>query len=626
MAARFWVGGTGNWSDTAHWALTSGGAGGQAVPTSSDDVTLDANSGANATVTVDVAANANSVTINKSDITLIMSAALTVVGATTLTTGTFNTNGQAFTTGTFLSSNSNVRTITLGASLIVIKGNGVNGTSGAWETGTTTNLTFSAGTSTIKFTAITGAGVLFTPGGLSYNNITRDVTGATTQIANSLFINGNLTVTGTFTANGTTAAPNGRIVIVGQGAPGQGQAPKKITITAAAVSLSNVNFLNVIGAGAASWTGTSMGDCGSNSGITFDAPVNRYAVASGNLDSTAKWATSSGGATGASIPLPQDTALFDVAAPAGTYTFNWFMIPSIDCANGTGGAFTRTLSTGGNTWNLCGSLIMVSGMTFTDFGGGYTFVGDRAASITQAGRSLTGIIGCSKVGGTLTQNDDLSTTSTNSQALRLNAGTWDMNGHNLTGFALNTNGGGAIGYAEVRALQMRGGTLTLNGTGTVWGTGQNQTNLSILFTAGSALIDITDATATAKTFQTAGLAYPKLRHIAAGAAGLTIVSGGGNPGGSFYDLDLECATARTVTIPSITDPNHALTVIRNLILQGASGQLLSLVSGTVGSPAPIQVQSGRLDQINSFVSLSSDIKLRRRASHHGCGLAQLGVA
>src|SRR3990167_4136103 len=48
MAARFWVGGTDNWDATVgtKWATTSGGAGGAAVPTSADDVYLDANSGA----------------------------------------------------------------------------------------------------------------------------------------------------------------------------------------------------------------------------------------------------------------------------------------------------------------------------------------------------------------------------------------------------------------------------------------------------------------------------------------------------------------------------------------------------------------------------------------------------
>ena len=41
---RYWVGDTGNWSDTAHWSLTSGGAGGASVPDSSTSVYFDANS------------------------------------------------------------------------------------------------------------------------------------------------------------------------------------------------------------------------------------------------------------------------------------------------------------------------------------------------------------------------------------------------------------------------------------------------------------------------------------------------------------------------------------------------------------------------------------------------------
>lgn len=53
MANRYWVGGTANWDATAgtKWALTSGGAGGQAVPTTSDNVFFDANSGG-VTVTI----------------------------------------------------------------------------------------------------------------------------------------------------------------------------------------------------------------------------------------------------------------------------------------------------------------------------------------------------------------------------------------------------------------------------------------------------------------------------------------------------------------------------------------------------------------------------------------------
>jgi len=53
MANRFWVGGDADWDATAgtKWALTSGGAGGQAVPTAADDVFFDANDGKGGDIT-----------------------------------------------------------------------------------------------------------------------------------------------------------------------------------------------------------------------------------------------------------------------------------------------------------------------------------------------------------------------------------------------------------------------------------------------------------------------------------------------------------------------------------------------------------------------------------------------
>ncbi len=56
MANRFWVGGTGNWSDALnHWSASTGGAPNASEPTSSDNVYFDANSfdGASQVVTVD---------------------------------------------------------------------------------------------------------------------------------------------------------------------------------------------------------------------------------------------------------------------------------------------------------------------------------------------------------------------------------------------------------------------------------------------------------------------------------------------------------------------------------------------------------------------------------------------
>jgi hypothetical protein len=64
MADRYWVGGTGNWSDTNRWSDTSGGTPGASVPTSIDNVIFDASSNVGTgtfTVTVDGTASAPSI-------------------------------------------------------------------------------------------------------------------------------------------------------------------------------------------------------------------------------------------------------------------------------------------------------------------------------------------------------------------------------------------------------------------------------------------------------------------------------------------------------------------------------------------------------------------------------------
>ena len=68
MATYFWVGGAGTWDSatTTNWSLTSGGAGGASVPTSSDDVTFDsASHNDNYTVTITATANCANLTLNK---------------------------------------------------------------------------------------------------------------------------------------------------------------------------------------------------------------------------------------------------------------------------------------------------------------------------------------------------------------------------------------------------------------------------------------------------------------------------------------------------------------------------------------------------------------------------------
>lgn len=109
MALRYWVGGTANWDATAgtKWALTSGGAGGQAVPTSADDVFFDVASGA---VTVTLASPGATVgTINFTGFTgtFIFAANLSSGNTTLGASTTYTASGGNPTTYTFTPRNVN---------------------------------------------------------------------------------------------------------------------------------------------------------------------------------------------------------------------------------------------------------------------------------------------------------------------------------------------------------------------------------------------------------------------------------------------------------------------------------------------------------------------------------------
>jgi hypothetical protein len=237
MANRYWVGGTASWDGTAgsKWALTSGGAGGQAVPTAADDVFFDAASGA-VTCTITYAGSclslnftgftgtfaggSGSVTLN-GDLTLAAAMSWTQSGglifqgsgtktitsngrsitapigistlgivvqladafSTTstiqLTSGTFTTNNFNVTAASLLSSNSNTRTINLGSSTVTL-----GSSTPQIQFSTNTNLTFNAGTSTIAFTAfiveVTGGAVNGT--GVTFYNLSFSIVSSQFQL------------------------------------------------------------------------------------------------------------------------------------------------------------------------------------------------------------------------------------------------------------------------------------------------------------------------------------------------------------------------------------------------------------------------------------------------------------
>lgn len=147
MAARFWVGGTGTWdaSDTSHWAATSGGSSGASVPTSSDTVTFDGNSGASAVITVNADVQASSVSLG-------------TTGGNFTGTLDFATNNNSPTFGTFAFSGSGTRTLNMGSGTWTLNGTTAGG---GFDISTATGLTFSGASATVALTGNMTVGRIF---------------------------------------------------------------------------------------------------------------------------------------------------------------------------------------------------------------------------------------------------------------------------------------------------------------------------------------------------------------------------------------------------------------------------------------------------------------------------------
>lgn len=345
-----------------------------------------------------------------------------------LNTNNFNTNSSGFS-WQFSSNNSNTRSLTLGTSTLLI---------GSWDIGVSTGMTLSASSSTLT-QAITATTSFFNGGGLSYNNVTltqgsggaTTISGANTfsnltlqgagsglgsyTTATGASISGNQNITGTLTITGNSVSIRNFIYATTEGSP--------ITITASTVSINNSDFRDIIGAGSANWNLSSItggaGDCGGNSGITFNTPKNCYMKTAVSVNwSASNWFTTSGGSTAIvpSVPLPQDTAIFDassVSAASKTITIDAVMVrfPSIDF---TGVTNTPTFASGtGTSYEFYGRVILISGMTHTGTGT-WTFKGRGSNTLDGGGLTwpTTSAIIVNSISGTLSLASNFTSNST----------------------------------------------------------------------------------------------------------------------------------------------------------------------------------------------------------------------
>jgi hypothetical protein len=657
MANRFWVGGTATWDTaaTTPWAAASGGAGGASAPTLADDVFFDGNSGTG-TVTTSGNPPCKSITCTGFTGTLNIASSITVVGSVlfvagmtvsggtgltfggtgsytltsagktigqvtvsggctltladamllsgtlTMTQGTFSTGAGNFsvTAANFTSSNTNARTLNLGSSSVTIT---------STTTVTMTNLTINVGTSTWTTNNITTASgqivlydVVMTAGatlgsmssaGLSCHNLTLQTRAVATD---ELQIRSGATITcsGTFACAGNSTVNRPLIRSATLGLPA--------TINAAAVSLSNIGLQDITGAGAAAWNLSAIvggsGDCGGNSGITFTAATTRYAVVAGNASSTATWSVASGGVGGASIPLPQDTVVFDANSGAGTYTLDMPRVgKDITCTG-----FTRTLNYSSPITSF-GSLTLSSGMTFTS-NARWTLQGRGTHTVTSAGKTFSGVT-FSGPGSTYTLSDAITLTNNLVTAF----GTFNTAGFAVACFQFDNSA------TTTRTVNLSTSTVTLthNTTGQSWAT----TATGLTLSAASSIIVISVASASSRTFAGGGFTYGTLTYTVPGSTGGLIVTGANTFGAINFS---DTSNARTLTLPAST-----VTTVGAWNVNGTAGKLMAVVSSTPGTAAQLRpTATATLPFSSDYLSLQ-DIAAQSNTGGSGTGLWYAGV-
>ncbi len=633
MANRYWVGGTASWDDTAgtKWSTTSGGTGGESVPTTADDVfftnlstgtctILGSNTGAKsinctgftntitgtaninvagsvtlvagmtythtgtvtftATATLITAGNAFSgVEINGSGITVTLGSALNIATRTlTVNEGTFNTANFAVTAGLLRTFGASTRVITLGSSTVTLSG------STALDFDFPDTLTVNAGTSQINMShesaSFRGANKTFNNVSFTSTNLgTRTMTGANTfsnltlvasgNGLSQLSISSNQTVTGSFICAGSTAIAR---AFVRSDTIGTAR-----TLTCAAVTATNCDFRDITIAGAAApISPTRGGNCGGNSGITFPAAKFVYRVGTLTSWNSNSWATSSGGsALVNNFPLAQDSAVINNAGTLTSLSLNTYNIGTLFA-----GARTSALTLNHtNPATFYGSYTLGSGITVVSTAAA-TFSGRGTMVFTSAGKTITFQILIDTSSGTFQLGDAY--TATNS--ITLTRGTFNAFNFNVT--ATRFSGSGTL----TRTLTMGSGLWTLTGAGTTssnmpWFMGANSANQAgLTFSAADILLSNTGTTD--REFAGIGLSYNKLTIGGATGTSITTITSSN----SFTEL----ASTKTVA--------HTVRFAAN---QGTIGTWS--ITGTVGNVVTVNSSSAGTRRTFNLTNVTSGI-------------------
>ncbi len=494
---KYWVGGSGNSNDTAHWSASSGGAGGDGVPTASDDVIFDTASSTaeaaytftvNATFTcLDFTMDGPSAT-DATKVTWAGTSDMAISGSLNLVGGTAGITNN-YTGSIVFNAASGTKTISFNG--LFCAGNlAFNGAGATFQLSNTLYFsnakvltllagTFDANGQLVHF-AGTGGGIngAFT-GSSSFYDLRRQGTAIKTG---NLDIYTNITVTHTLTIDGNSATNR---TLINSSVIGT---PRTIDITGTTGnSFSNVDFkdITMVTGGAdldLSAIAGGSGNCGGNTGITFTTADTWYWYAdTGSFSSQLLWFTATGGAgtridsdaRNAKVILPQDTLVFDdLSFTAGSKTVTQNM-PRIgtttwlgdDGAHAVTNVPTFTTSTAASVF---GSLTLANStlMTLTASTQTYTFEG-RAAGMPGGGWTITSGTGntwaknptLNAYDGTYVFSDDVVTTGTISHL----SGHWVFDNRNITANAYTTNIAGLP-----KSSSSIGMNMNLTGTGNIF--------------------------------------------------------------------------------------------------------------------------------------------------------------
>jgi hypothetical protein len=649
-STRYWVGGTGNWSDTARWSTSSGGGSGASVPRSHDDVVFDSLSNATAyTATVNAVTGGirtkaltiagpltgnltlagataingihGNVTLPATGLTLTYTGAITLSGSatgrtfttngqvlgssivvngvgcgwtlgsaldntavsadTTITNGAFDTGNYNLSTRSISSNNTNLRTITFGSSTVLSTFSGTASLDFGTNEINRASLVFNSNTSQINFSGVnsgiagnnqtfynvsfTSATVLTTTvsGVNTFNNIT--FTGPTVIGLRDIIFNGNQTINGTLTFSaGTNATMRtfARSDTIGT----------TRTLTCAAFSGTDADFRDITIAGAAApVSGTRLGDCKGNSGITFGAGVIRYWNLNAGGDwSAVGWAATSGGTPSVNnFPLAQDTARFEATGlnSGATVTLSRpYNVGTIDMSARTSNTMTLGVSSFGGF--IYGNWINGTGTTVIG-GAQITYAGRGSQTITSQGKVFENSIQISSPGGSVTLLDAYSTNRDSSPTIDVLSGTFDANGYNVT--QSSTLGGIASNGTVTRTVVIGSGTWTIAGTA---GWSADFTGLTI---SGTGTISLTSASA--KPFNGGGISYSGITLNQGGAGTLTI---SGNNTFKSITNTYSATGATTINIGTTTQ-----TLAQPWTAAGAATRVLTVQGTSAASPGSL---------------------------------------